>query len=69
LLEIGYTLQQIESLFEAEPDILNVEDALQKLELTPMGYNHKFVPHLGISCVICNETIEKHLEFNLQKMQ
>jgi hypothetical protein len=40
LLEIGYTLLQIDTLFEVEPDIYNVEDALQKLEFTPMGYNH-----------------------------
>jgi hypothetical protein len=66
---IGYTILQIDTLFESEPDILNVEDALQKLELTPMGYNHKFVSHFGSSCVICNDTIEKHLEFNLQRLQ
>ena len=28
LLEIGYTFLQIESLFETELDILNIEDAL-----------------------------------------
>ena len=47
LLEIGYTLQQIESLFEDEPDILNAEDAIQKLELIQMGCNHKFEFDIG----------------------
>lgn len=56
LLNFGYTLKAIECLFEHEPDIDSLEDALLKLEKTKMGYMHKFV---GLDsqdmCRICQQ--------------
>ena len=64
---MGFTLDQIETLFQNEDDIDSIEEALAKMELTPMGYKHKFVPQLGNAkgglCRICGHIEELHYDF------
>ena len=69
---MDFKLEQIDLLFAREPDIQNVEDALDKLELTLLGYNHNFVGRLFVDpeseychdnnniCQICFNPKEAH---------
>ena len=70
LIEFGYTIKQINCLFEAEPTIRNIEDALLKLEKSPMGYNHKFMGNeFDDNCLICNDLMAIHIEYNFVRLE
>ena len=52
---MDYNLDQITILFDLNPEIKNVEDALEKLEKKALGFEHKFAGVPGsIRCQICN---------------
>ena len=43
LLEMDFSNSQIDALFRNEPQIVTIEEALQKFEKTDLGFQHKFV--------------------------
>ena len=57
LLGMHYSLIQIDTLFDNEPGIETLDDALQMLEKTNQGYLHKFVPDRlnNNLCKICHD--------------
>ena len=53
--------EELESLFENEEEVDSLEEALGKLELTPMGYKHGYVRGKGQDlCEICFHKKELH---------
>lgn len=53
ILDMGFSLDQIQCLFINHPEIENVDQALQLMEKTDLGYPHKYYDKINGICGIC----------------
>jgi len=71
LFEMDFNQEQIDCLFEKEPGIKTIDDALNKLEFTMMGFNHSFVETANQEegqCKICNGKKAEHRRAFLERL-
>ena len=67
---MGFTMIQIAALLRSEGDIKSIEDALERLEMHDLGYNHKYVNYdLTDKCVICGHIKGMHAAENMAKLE
>ena len=61
LLEMDFTLKQIDLIFRHESHVKTIDEFLQCFEIGPLGYNHRFQNSQGGSfCSICGASVGEH---------
>lgn len=68
LMDLGF--KNLDAFFKHCPEVKTVEDALERLEWTPLGYRHPFIvdPIESLQvCLICREREIFHYDKSLER--